>query len=475
MEPKTTHIKAIGLTRYSDQADRRLDRLQTIKAQKRHLTKHCEDYGWTLIRVDDETDDMASGVSGAAELEDRPKLRAAIEAVERRKVNVILFADSSRAFRDTWTQHDVVERVEAAGGEVWAVKAGRLTYGTAADFRRTQTEATNSQAMRMEVREKTWEALVEAVALGRVPWPNVEAGYTRQDDGTFAVDPKLAPVVAGAFERRANGDTVAGVRQYLKNHGVNRTYHGVQVMLSDRCYLGEIHWGRSKKDGGRGTLHNPHAHPAIVDKATFDRVQRRKSKRGGSKPKQPRLLSGLGVLRCGTCGRKMTVTTTKDRRGAHVPFYRCSGFGPDCERRISIKADTIEEVVTEATLAQILPPDFLGDESPDVDSIEEAQATLDAAQAELDQYIRVLSIVSGEQAAVERLEQLTRTRDDAADALVTAQDRKPIPAFDPSEWDEQDFNTKRAIITGIIDRVDIGPAGPSRIRITYDDGTEEAV
>ena len=63
------------------------------------------------------------------------------------------------------------------------------------------------------------------------------------EDGCLVPDPAEAPVVE-AFRIRADGGTVADVREHLAAHGIDRSYHG-DAMLTSRVYLGEIHFGRS--------------------------------------------------------------------------------------------------------------------------------------------------------------------------------------------------------------------------------------
>src|SRR5437763_224266 len=77
--------------------------------------------------------------------------------------------------------------------------------------------------------------------------------------------PKTAPLVAQAFRLRATGATVMEVRDFLREHGVERSFHGVQSLLGSRVVLGELRFG---------DLVNRQAHDAIVDEVTWQKVQR---------------------------------------------------------------------------------------------------------------------------------------------------------------------------------------------------------
>ena len=113
---------------------------------------------------------------------------------------------------------------------------------------------------------------------------------------------------------RAGGATIAAVRDYLHERGIARGYHGIQGMLSNRIYVGELRFG---------DLVNREI-PALIDVATFNRAQKQHVPRG-PRPTSERLLARLGVLRCATCEARMVVGTTR-QQGRSYSFYRCRRF-----------------------------------------------------------------------------------------------------------------------------------------------------
>jgi hypothetical protein len=137
-------------------------------------------------------------------------------------------------------------------------------------------------------------------------------------------DAKNAPVVADAFRLRAEGATIAEVRAYLGEQGIDRSYHGVESLLSSRVVLGEILFG--------GFV-NLSAHPAIVDVDTWRRVQRAKVSRG-SRAKSERLLARLGVLRCATCGSRMVVGSAN--RGGYCLSPRAGPMSSQRPPRLAV-------------------------------------------------------------------------------------------------------------------------------------------
>lgn len=225
-----------------------------------------------------------------------------------------------------------------------------------------------SEYQRRTAKERSAEAQARAVARGVLPWPNVPPGYVRGDDGVLVPDRATRKMVAKAFRMRAGGATIAAVRAYLADHGIERSYHGVTAMLGSRVYLGQIHFGQ---------LVNLDAHPPIVDRKVWQAVQRVRVPRG-RRAKSDRLLARLGVLRCGSCGARLVVGTANNGGWS---LYRCPPNG-DCKRRVTISAEVVEGIVVDAVRAALA--DVEGKASAET-SVREAEVALERAQCELDQ------------------------------------------------------------------------------------------
>jgi hypothetical protein len=79
------------------------------------------------------------------------------------------------------------------------------------------------------------------------------------------------PIIQKLSECARTGATIWEVHAYLKANGINRSNAGVRNLLKSIIYLGRIEYGE---------LFNNDAHPAIIDEATWQKVQRRKDSRG---------------------------------------------------------------------------------------------------------------------------------------------------------------------------------------------------
>jgi DNA invertase Pin-like site-specific DNA recombinase len=442
--------RAVGIVRVSETKGRDGERFASPAEQRQRIKTACERDGISLVDVYEELD-----VSGGKPLDQRPGLSRAVEAIERGEADVIAAAYFDRLFRSLTTQAEVVDRVEAAGGQVLAVDVGQVTNGTAGQWLSGTMLGAVSEYMRRSIKERTAGAQARAVARGATPWARVPAGYVRRDDGTLAVDRDLVPLVQHAFEMRIEGASIMTIRRFLAEHGIERSPRGVQVMLESRVYLGEIHFGEHV---------NLHAHEPIIDHDVWERVQRIRVPRG-PQASSDRLLARLGVLRCGSCGARMAAM--KLPRQKDYPIYRCPSTS-DCPRHMTIAAEIAERVVTEKVRAALA--DVEGRASA-AESARAATRSLEGAQAELDSAVRSFTAAGllDESAAIERLAELRQARDDAqarVDRMGGESAAVTINVAD--DWDRLSREAQRAMIRATIERATVHPGrGADRIEIQF--------
>jgi len=413
--------------------------------QRQRIEEASKREGFKLLDTFNEPD-----VSGGAPLEKRPGLSQAVALIERGEADVIVVAYFDRLFRSVAVQHEVAERVEAAGGALFAADVGEVRSDTASGWITSSMLGVVAEYHRRTTRARTIEAKRRAVGRGVAPFPNLPPWLRRGRDGkTIELDGRKARIVKEAVRRRAEGATIAAVRTYLGKHGIKRSYHGTQALLTSRMLLGELRFG---------DLVNDDAFPAIVDAETWQRLQRVYVPRG-RRAKSDRLLARLGVLRCGTCGARMVVGTGQGRYG----FYRCPPVG-DCPQRVTISATVAEDVVIEAV--QELLAGIEGRASVE-SGVGDAADELARKQDALDKAIRTFAGLEDEGAARERLQELREARDQARerhDELVTAS--APAITVSAGDWDLLTLEEHRALIRAVVDRAVVRPGrGSDRISI----------
>ena len=122
-------------------------------------------------------------------------------------------------------------------------------------------------------------------------------GYTKGSDGVLRVVPEEAEIVQKIFELYVQGNGVRKIKRYLEEHGI-KTVTGkrewststIDRMLSNEKYIGQVLMQKSytpdfltgkqvKNDGQLDMYLVEDAHEAIIDRETFDRVQKMKGQR----------------------------------------------------------------------------------------------------------------------------------------------------------------------------------------------------
>jgi DNA invertase Pin-like site-specific DNA recombinase len=438
--------RAIGLIRVSDTAGRNGERFASPQDQRDRIEQACEREGLTLLRVEDELD-----VSGGKPLAKRKGLRSAVEAIEAGEAEVIVVAYQDRLARSLEVELEVIRRVEAANGDILA-DAGMLTGASTHQWLSGVIHGAMNESYRRTIKERSGAATQRAIDRGVLPYPNVPAGYERNDDGKLIAS-EHAPAVAEAFRIRADGATIETVTKHLRENGVQRSWYGVQKMLSSRVYLGEIHFGHFTP--------NLDSHPAIVPADVWRRVQTCEAKRG-PRPKSERLLARLGVLRCASCGTKLTASGRTTAKKS-FPNYRCPSM--DCTDKVAISAKISEQVVTDAVRAALA--DIEGRASAET-NVREADQELEQAEQALGGAVTMLTGLENVPETQKRLSELREARDEAqskVDQLGGTDAALSISA--DRDWDVLTVDEQRALIRATVQSAEVSPGrGADRIAVS---------
>ncbi len=440
--------RAVGVVRVSRVGGREGETFVSPSEQAQRIADACARDGLELVDAFEELD-----VSGGAAIAQRPGLSKALRLVEAGEADVVVVAYFDRLVRSVARQAEILERVEQAGGSILAVDVGEVSSASASKWLSASLLGAVAEYHRRVTAERTQDAKRRAVARGVPPFPNVPPGYRRKPDGSLELNPTEARAVARAFEMRAKGATVMEVRGFLHRHGVERSFHGTQALLTSRIVLGELRFG---------DLVNTDSHQAIVPADVWRAVQKMRAPRG-RRAKSERLLARLGVLRCGTCGARMVIGST-DQNGKRHYMYRCPPVG-DCPRRVTVSADLVEQVIVKEV--RRLLRDVRGSASV-VGGIEQAEQDLDGRERELDAAIRAFSGLDDVEAARERLLELRHARDEARERLarLRAASQPALTLSASGDWERLTLDEQRDLIRVVLDSVVVAPGrGEGRITI----------
>ncbi|WP_229407969.1 recombinase family protein [Massiliimalia massiliensis] len=350
------------------QEDERLGESLSIENQRLMLQKYAEEHRFPNIRfyVDD-------GFSGADF--NRPDFKRLMTDVECGKVGIVIVKDQSRLGRDylqtgmlmeiTFPQYDV--RFIAVGDGVDSAKgvsdfSGIKNYFNDFYARDTSRKIRAVQRAKGERGERVSSA---------TPY-----GYMRNPDNKKELipDPETAPIVKRIFEMCANGMGVGKICDKLSEEQVvspsvyafkttgsksgqpdlTRPYHWAQTtvrkMLENREYVGDTvnfkTYSKSNKlkkrlkNDPENILIFENTHEAIVDRKTFDLVQkhyegRRRPDKHGETDKY------AGYLFCGDCGKRLYLHRAKEN------VFACAGHKKrttDCTMHY-IRESVLDQIV----------------------------------------------------------------------------------------------------------------------------------
>ena len=343
--------------------------VKSVDDQLTEIQKYCDDNGYILIEP------FADRARSGTSLVGRDDLSRMIELceIEGYADGVILW-NFSRLGRDQDDVDDIRKSLRRHGLVVRSIKeptaegaVGKLVERVH-DFQAEQTS--------IKISEDTKRGLSHRAQDGYIPGGNkAPRGYKikrdiisyNRDDSTrigtwWEVDSELGQLVTLAFKMRAEGRSLNEIMN--SPCGIlYKTKGGWVTFFRNESYLGYIKCGETK-------VYNPKTVPPLVDRETFDAVQRLRqaiSTRAAGNvlhPKRynsPSLLSGLAVcIHCGTPIIREVSGAKSTKTGKWISYLcgkkRNSGSWHACEGK-QIKADRADRAIVDAVLNQVLTVD----------------------------------------------------------------------------------------------------------------------
>lgn len=192
---------------------------------------------------------------------------------------------------------------------------------------------------------------------------HIPMGY-KVKDHKLVIDPSTAHIVQEAFERYANGETVAEIcrifnaKGYRTTKGAEFNRNSFKSIFRNKRYIGIYTYKDIEVEGGI---------PAIIDKDLFEAVRRRLSANAAApargKAKVDYLLSGK--LFCGHCGSSMDGESGTGQNGIVHNYYACytRKRKHSCDKK-PLKKEWIEQIVAQDAM-EILTDEII-DEMADM-------------------------------------------------------------------------------------------------------------
>lgn len=353
-------MRALGVARVSTQEQAQGDRF-SIPHQRQRILEHCLQRGWDLLDV---VEYVQSGGSNYRELQ------AILDRVRREQIQVVVVNELDRLARDMISTLLFLEDLQKAGCRFAAV-ADDLDLTTPDGELKMMILSVFAHYFRRQLARKVKGGIAERARQGKHHGGRPPYGYRFAGD-KLTPHPDQAPVVRQIYQWYVTEGL--GGREIAKRLNAQsiptQTGRGewasteVLRLLRKPAYAGDLQHGAVEFFRERtGTSHKVHrpdplvvpdAHPALIDRETWDTAQRIMQARGGASGRQadsPYLLSGL--VYCGLCGKTMVPVKARKRTR-----YVCRGYqsGGTCTSAHAVFVDELEQSVSERLLADLEQP-----------------------------------------------------------------------------------------------------------------------
>ncbi len=267
-KPKTR--RAIGYVRIS--RDREGE--TSTDTQRRAIEAYCVTRGWSLVDVIVEPGRSAYKSSRKS----RPGFRKAMDHVVTGAADAFVVWKVDRAARNTLDLLKLVEELDEQGAEFASVTEQMDTSTPQGEVMLTLVAAL-AQLESAQKSDRATEWHRHRRRNGAVPAGPAALGYTKPAANELVPDPNVAPLVADAAERIADGASVLSVVKRLNAGGVKISHRGLTTALQSPTLIGMVAVSDDvlPRRGGARVLDTAELIPGgwdpILERETWDNVR----------------------------------------------------------------------------------------------------------------------------------------------------------------------------------------------------------
>lgn len=341
----------------------------SIESQRVHTREYAAKHGLTVV-----AEFVDSGISGVKTAAIRKGFKQLIAAADRKDFDVILVWDLSRLTRsEAMDAIAELHPLKEAGASLVTLDKGAVDWNSIGGLIMAVVETESNNAYVQKLARGTTRGQSDLAKTGRWVAGRPPLGYVVGPDRKLALASKSAVnAIKWAFDSYLGGGSLRSVREGMANRGFEMTTSAVRFVLGNRLYTGDFVWGRNcqaKQFTYRGgeivndfqsgqtaeadQIVVANAHPAIVSRSKFDRIQKLFDAR--KRVSTPITGGGdfvlTGLLRCAKCGYGMVGCRNYTAAAKNI-FYRCvskQSRGDKCEGKAScVQQDDILQAVFQA-------------------------------------------------------------------------------------------------------------------------------
>jgi site-specific DNA recombinase len=335
----------------------------SIPAQREACRRKAAELGASV--VEEYVDAGASARSA-----DRPALQALLERLRRqRDIDYVLVHKLDRLARDRADDVAIGLAIHKAGAvlvsaseQIDETPAGTLLHGIMASIAEFYSKNLSHEAKK-GLHEKARRGGTPGYA--KLGYLNTTVRVEGREVKTIALDPERAEHIKWAFETYATGEwSITDLVDELARRGMRTratatraavplTRSQVHRILSSPYYVGRVVYTGVEYAGN---------HPALIDRATWERVQDVLAGRrlaGDRSWRHDHYLKGS--LFCACCGSRLGFCTSRGKGGGLYPYFFCLGRNKkrtDCQLPY-LPVQLMEEKVIDHWRAMRLAPELI--------------------------------------------------------------------------------------------------------------------
>lgn len=343
--------------RLSKEDARSFDESESVSNQRAIIEEHIASFndGDEYIIVDEYVDD---GISGTTD-DEREDFQRMLSDIKKGRINCVIVKDLARSFRnysdqgyylDDWFPRFNVRFISLYHQPLDSYKEPQNMRSIAVPIQGVLNEnhcAETSDKVRevFDMKRRNGEHIGSFAAYGYIKDPN--------DKNALVVDEEAAEVVRDIFTKFLDGMSKNAIVHYLNEHGVlspaaykrerlglkyqnpsidpaKRPLWGavtITSILKNRMYCGDMVQGRYRVKSYKIHVQEvvpedewyivENTHEAIIERDTFDKVQRLLLRDTRTAPQKKQIYLFSGFLRCADCGKAMT----RSKVGGTVYYY----------------------------------------------------------------------------------------------------------------------------------------------------------
>lgn len=329
--------------RYS--SDRQTE--QSIEGQQRVCTEFCKQQGYNIVGMY-----IDRATSAFKDTEKRVEFNRMIKDSDKQLWQAVVVYKLDRFARNRYDSATYKARLKKNG-----VRVISATENISDNPEGVILEAVlegMAEFYSRELSQKITRGMIESAYKCHSVGGSIPLGY-KIEDKKLVLDEPTAQIVRQAFDLYASGVTVAEICERFNRAGyvtAKKTQfnkNSFKSMFRNEKYIGVYKYKDIRIEGGV---------PAIVDKETFEAVQKRLKINGQApsrgKAKVDYLLAQK--LFCGHCGATMTGESGTSKTGATHHYYTCSTRKRfhTCDKR-PLRKELIERWVVEDAIKLITP------------------------------------------------------------------------------------------------------------------------